>query len=104
MGSYHMVFNIMCVAHNQPARREYRCSMCKCSAIAYPRKRGPMGGAPYIGPKLGDGPIFEVSVSRLSSKESPGKLPYFLVIRRISLISAYSLLSACYFVGLSTCY
>ena len=31
-------------------------------------------------------------------------LPYFLVIRRISLISAYSLLSACYFVGLSTRY
>ena len=29
---------------------------------------------------------------------------YFLVIRRISLISAYSLLSACYFVGLSTRY
>ena len=28
----------------------------------------------------------------------------FLVIRRISLISAYSLLSACYFVGLSTRY
>ena len=34
-----------------------------------------MGGtsAPYIGPRLGDGPIFEVSVSRL--KERPGKLP-----------------------------
>ena len=37
--------------------------------------RGPMGGAPYIGPKLGGGPIFEVSVSRLYSKERPGKLP-----------------------------
>ena len=43
--------------------------------IPYPRERGPMGGAPYIGPKLGDGPIFEVSVSRLYSKERPGKLP-----------------------------
>jgi hypothetical protein len=33
-------------------------------------------------------------------------IPYFLVIniRRISLIIAYSLLSACYFVGLSTRY
>ena len=30
---------------------------------------------------------------------SNNMLPYFLVIRRISLISAYSLLSACYFVG-----
>ena len=30
--------------------------------IPYPHKRGPMGGAPYmyIGPRLGDGPIFEV--------------------------------------------
>ena len=34
-----------------------------------------MGGAPYIGPRLGDGPIFEVSVSRLYAKERPGKLP-----------------------------
>jgi hypothetical protein len=31
-------------------------------------------------------------------------IPYFLVIRRMSLISAYSLLSACYFVDLSTRY
>ena len=43
--------------------------------LPYPRERGPMGGAPYIGPKLGDGPIFEVSASRLYSKERPGKLP-----------------------------
>ena len=42
--------------------------------LPYPRERGPMGGAPYIGPKLGDGPIFEVSASRLYSKERPGKL------------------------------
>ena len=37
--------------------------------------RGPMGGAPYIGPRLGGGPIFEVSVARLYAKERPGKLP-----------------------------
>ena len=43
--------------------------------VPYPHERGPMGGAPYIGPKLGDGPIFEVSVSRLYAKERPGKLP-----------------------------
>ena len=43
--------------------------------VPYPRERGPMGGAPYIGPRLGDGPIFEVSVSRLDAKERPGKLP-----------------------------
>ena len=43
--------------------------------IPYPRERGPMGGAPYIGPRLGGGPIFEVSVSRLYVKERPGKLP-----------------------------
>ena len=34
-----------------------------------------MGGAPYIGPRLGGGPILEVSVSRLDAKERPGKLP-----------------------------
>ena len=34
-----------------------------------------MGGVPYIGPSLGDGPIFEVSVSRFYAKECPGKLP-----------------------------
>ena len=43
--------------------------------VLYPRERGPMGDAPYIGPKLGDGPILEVSVARLYSKERPGKLP-----------------------------
>ena len=43
--------------------------------LSYPRERGPMGGAPYIGPKLGDGPIFEVSFSRLYSKERSGKSP-----------------------------
>ena len=33
-----------------------------------------MGGTPYIEPRLGDGPIFEVSVSHLDAKERPGKL------------------------------
>ena len=34
-----------------------------------------MGSAPYIGPNLGNGPIFEVSGSRLYyAKEHPGKL------------------------------
>ena len=43
--------------------------------LPYPRERGPMGGAPYIGPRLGDGLIFKVSVSHLHAKERPGKLP-----------------------------
>ena len=43
--------------------------------IPYPRERGPISGALYTRPKLGDGPIFEVSVSRLYAKERPGKLP-----------------------------
>ena len=43
------------------------------NSVPYPRERGPMGGTPYIGPKLGDGPIFEVSVSRLYSKEHPAR-------------------------------
>ena len=40
--------------------------------LPYPRERGPMGGAAYIGARLGGGPIFEVSVY---AKERPGKLP-----------------------------
>jgi hypothetical protein len=43
--------------------------------IPYPREKGPMGGAPYIGPKLGGGPIFQVSMSQLDAKERPGKVP-----------------------------
>ena len=44
--------------------------------LSFPRKRGPMdGAAPYIGPRLGGRPIFEVSVSRLDAKERPDKLP-----------------------------
>ena len=36
---------------------------------------GPMDDAPYIGPKLGDGLIFEVSVLQLDANKRPGKLP-----------------------------
>ena len=43
--------------------------------IPYPCERRHMGGAPCIGPRVGDVPIFEVSVSRLDAKERPGKLP-----------------------------
>ena len=43
--------------------------------IPYPRERGPMGGALYIGPRLGDGLIFEVSVSCLDAKERLAKFP-----------------------------
>ena len=35
------------------------CIVLVLMEIPYPRERGPMGGAPYIGPRLGDGPIFE---------------------------------------------
>ena len=43
--------------------------------LPYPRERGPMVGAPYVGPRLEGGPIFEVSVSCLYAKKRPGKLP-----------------------------
>ena len=36
----------------------------------YPHERGPMGGAPYLGPRLGDGPIFEVSVLHLDANKA----------------------------------
>ena len=41
------------------------------SYVPVPLQKGPMGGAPYIGPRLGGGPIFEVSVSQLDVKERP---------------------------------
>ena len=54
------------------------CDNCKSVHVLYPREIGPMGGAPYIGPRLVDGlifyVIFEVSVSHLYAKECPGKL------------------------------
>jgi hypothetical protein len=40
--------------------------------VPYLREKGPMGGAPKIGPRQGDEPIFEVSVSQLDTKEHPG--------------------------------
>ena len=42
--------------------------------IPYLREKGPTDGAPYIGSRLGDGPIFEVSLLQLDEKECPGKL------------------------------
>ena len=39
--------------------------------ILHPHERGPMGIAPYLGPRLGGGPIFEIAVSRLDMKEHP---------------------------------
>ena len=42
--------------------------------IPYLREKGPMDGAPYIGSRLGDGLIFEVSLSQLDAKERSGKL------------------------------
>ena len=46
-----------------------------CNNIPYLREKGPMGGAPYIGSRVGGGPIFEVSLSQLDAKERPGKQP-----------------------------
>ena len=42
-----------------------------------------MGGAPYIGPRLVDGPIFEVSVSHLDAKERPGNFTHAIFIIQI---------------------
>ena len=43
--------------------------------VPYLGEKGPMGGAPYIGPGLGGGPIFIASLLQLNTKEHPGKLP-----------------------------
>ena len=45
------------------------------NVLPYCCEKEPTGGAPYIGPRLGGGPIFKVSVSQLDAKERPGKLP-----------------------------
>ena len=50
-------------------------SLASLNDVPYLRKKGPMGGAPYIGSRLGDGLIFAVSLSQLHAKERPGKLP-----------------------------
>ena len=41
------------------------------SEVPYLREKGPMGGAPYIGSRLENGPTFEVSLSQLDVKEYP---------------------------------
>ena len=61
----HVHVNMICVC---------MCAFLVGVHVPYPRERGPMGGAPYIGSRLGGGPIFKVSVSRLYVKERPGKL------------------------------
>ena len=67
----------MRICQNGPLDKFMQFLFMRSSAlcILYPRERGPMGGAPYIRPRLGDGPIFEVSVLHLDAKERPGKLP-----------------------------
>ena len=63
---------MICIGlHHHKRKSYYQPSATKI--IPYLRERGPMGDAPYIGPRLGDGPIFEVSVSHLYAKERPGK-------------------------------
>ena len=50
-----------------------------------------MGSAPYIGLRLGGGPILKVSVSQLDAKERPGKVPmgssWLLLISAITVIN-----------------
>jgi hypothetical protein len=59
-----------------------------------------MGGAPHIGLRLRDGPIFEESVSRLDEKERPGKIVFKINPRRISFYVSvyYHSLTATYLV------
>ena len=55
----------------------------ECTVPSYLHNKGPMGGAPYtIGPRLGDGPIFKVSVSQLDAKERPGRI---FIIRMVAM-------------------
>ena len=61
----------MCVALRLHPHDNYSCA----TLYTVPLQKGPMGGAPYIGSRLGDEPIFKASVSHLDAKECPGKLP-----------------------------
>ena len=67
------LFNVM--GQSRVGRQVIKENKCPTKYIPYPCERGPIGGAPYIGPRLGDEPIFEVSVLHLVAKERPGKLP-----------------------------
>ena len=54
-----------------------------------------MGGAPYIGPRLGGGPMFEVSVSQLDTKERPGNTHRIFIIRIVATATIeFSLIQA----------
>ncbi len=48
----------------------------------------PMGDAPYIGPRLGDGPIFVVLVSQLDAKKNPGKFPTIFIVQIVAVAAA----------------
>ena len=62
--------------HVQPSDSTHRELHVSCGITIPSQKiKGPWAGTPYIGPRLGDGPIFEASVSQLDAKERPGKLP-----------------------------
>lgn len=39
--------------------------------VPYLREKEPVGGAPYIGPRLGGRPKLEVSVSQLDARQAP---------------------------------
>ena len=45
------------------------------SQLPYPCEKGPWAVHLKLGQDWGDGPMFEVSVSRLYAKERPGKVP-----------------------------
>ena len=66
----------MCTIYYNVGLRQ-KCFMCtttvteKNMKLPYPRERGPMGSAPYTGPRLGDGPV---SVLHLDAKKHSGKL------------------------------
>ena len=48
-----------------------------------------MGGAPYTGLRLGDGPIFEISVSHSDVKEGPGKFTDTIYLHNSNSSSGY---------------
>ena len=47
------------------------------STLLYLCEKGPIGSAPYIGPRLWYGLIFEESLSQLDAKEHPGIILHY---------------------------
>ena len=57
--------------------------------LPYFLERGPMGGVPYIGLRLGGGPIFAISLSYPIVKECPGNIHYHKLLTSVGVLLSF---------------